>query len=517
MAIQKTYFILPNFTQIIATPNLQVMCELNNFTIDGINQINQAWINENTPYTFKDGTVDWEYAECDPMGNNCVTGGGSNPNSFNFFPSEWGLDFALHGAVRRGLTTGSISGSTYESGFDLFGVDKVQVMNANPNPTLMDSAFFIYIDYTKLFNLTFTIKLSQNNSIFQYQFIIAHNPSKCQQFVYDMIINGSPQSINHLGFLTGENENPRLVAVCEDVVCEDCCFELRTHAYGELFIPPDGEVEDRGFDECCDQLIVLADENDSDPFKNDSTGFYHQAQNGSENVTFELVNLDTQITYQLDENTYGEFKDFGSFINNPLLSYFIVDWRKVITTLGTGNYLIQKSSSLGNLNYAEPLQKFTLKQYSIDVADGYARIEVDFDEVINFKNGSKVNFKGSNFRTQMRLKGFFGRPNREYSFEQIIYTDNKAKDPQMLVDTIYQFQSNQTIQECITNDFFDFILLATNIYFSDYNKNNHNYTFKSTPVKLESSEDVEYHSATRKARINLTFRDRFKNKKKTQE
>ena len=124
--------------------------------------------------------------------------------------------------------------------------------------------------------------------------------------------------------------------------CEACLLgvtqpialaEQRTLSYAvKLRLPEDTPV-DRGFSKCCYENLVLADTTSDDPFKNDFSGSYYKKQAASDTVTFKLVDVATTTEYNLNTGTYGTYQAFGGV--QPDLSFVIVDWKLVLTGLGS--------------------------------------------------------------------------------------------------------------------------------------------------------------------------------------
>ena len=70
----------------------------------------------------------------------------------------------------------------------------------------------------------------------------------------------------------------------------------------------------------------------------------------------------------------------------------------------------------------------------------------------------------------------------------------------------YKFQTN-LVPSCVTDEIIDFFLLANDIWFTDYNLNNHSYQYQKFPARYESNEGTQYGNRTRKAQLNLVFND----------
>ncbi len=296
---------------------------------------------------------------------------------------------------------------------------------------------------------------------------------------------------------------------CFNAIAEDVCTSgERTLSYAQRIKLPESPPPDRGFSKCCYLNLVLADLTDTDPYHNDFTGSWFKRELPNSTVDFKLLDVDTATLYSLNSSTYGTFQDFGGV--QPDLSYYIVDWRKVLTLLGTGNYQIKKELTIAGIAVDVFSDTFHLKHFSIDVADKTVRIDTIMDGKLIAKD---TDFKDSGYTTSMRLRGFFGRA--EYSFEQ----DNLAKrDYSYIQNTMsskreYKFQGLQ-IPECITDELFNFILFGAELFISDYNGNNHSYKYEVLPVKLEGNAGTEFFVTDRGVNVNLTFSDRTENDRK---
>ena len=284
--------------------------------------------------------------------------------------------------------------------------------------------------------------------------------------------------------------------------------EQRTKSFAVKIKLPEDNPVDRGFSKCCYENLVLADTTSSDPYKNDFVGAYYKKQAASDTVTFKLVDVSTTTEYNLNSGTYGTYQAFGGVQAD--LSFVIVDWKLVLSGLGAGTYQIKKELNIAGIVINKYSDTYTLKQFSQPLADKTVRID-------SFMYGrlvkEDVDFTDTNYKTSMRLRGFFGRA--EYSFEQ----DNIAKrDYSYLQNTMsnkreYQFQGLQ-LPECITEELFNFILFGNELFISDYNGNNHSYKYELMPVKLEGNKGTEFFVTDRGVNVNLTFSDRTENSRK---
>lgn len=283
-----------------------------------------------------------------------------------------------------------------------------------------------------------------------------------------------------------------------------CEYNERTLSYAiGVDIPEPQEAPEEVFKECCYHHYVLADANSSSNLKNDFSSFYHQRQLPNETVNFVLLKLNTNEEFDLDNATYGIYYPFGNFDNNDLKGYR-VQWKKVLSELGEGSYKILKKQNIAGIDIVTESLVYTLRQYSDRIADHTVRIDIVQNGALR-KLG--VDFTGANWEDSIRVRGFFGR--REPQFEEDILVDKLFRKRQISMSQTneYKFQTN-LLPDCVTDQIIDFFVLANDIYFTDYNLNNHSYQFKKFAAKYASNEGTRYGSHTRKAQLNLVFNDK---------
>lgn len=287
-----------------------------------------------------------------------------------------------------------------------------------------------------------------------------------------------------------------------------CPYKERSLSYAVgVTIPESAEDPEIMFKECCYVHTVFADANSSADFKNDYSGFYHQRQLSNETVDFVLLHTNTGTEYPLTNDTYGKFFGYGFFKSNLNLKGYLVQWKKVLAEIGQGSFKILKRMTVAGVPTEIPSVVFTLKQYNTREADHTVRIDVVMNGLLVKEN---VDFTGTGWKHSLRVPGFFGR--REPQFEEDSLVDRQFEDLQisMTQSNEYKFQTN-LIPGCISNEIWDFILMANDIFMNDYNLNNHSYDFVKFPVKFSANDATGYSARTRKAKLNLTFSDRFKN------
>lgn len=293
---------------------------------------------------------------------------------------------------------------------------------------------------------------------------------------------------------------------CNQIV--KCPYQERSISYAVgVSIPTPPESPQEIFKECCYQHNVFADLNSSKDYKNDYSGFFHQRQVSNETVNFILYHFETTTEFPIIDSTYGQFYDFGSFDTNSELKGVKVEWKKVLTAIGEGNFKIVKRINVAGVPVDIDSITFTLKQYSTLIADKTVRIDV----VMNGKlEKTGVDFTGTSWKHSIRVPGFFGRREPQYEEDILVNRSFEKRQISMKQTNEWKFQTNQ-IPFCVTDEILDFILFGNDMYMNDYNLNNHSYNFIKFGVKFASNDGTKYGNRTRKAQLNITFNDKYEN------
>lgn len=309
-----------------------------------------------------------------------------------------------------------------------------------------------------------------------------------------------------------ENLLNRVFIDQSDFPCADgfdpCTMKERTLSFA-LFvdIPTQPITPEAVFKECCYNHIVLASSTSSSKEKNDFTGFYHKRQLANETLEFVMIDLSDSSEYILNDDTYGVFKNFNSFDDQPDLATFVLDWRLVLldTNLGPGSYKVVKRTNLAGLAVEEEFLVYNLQEFSSERADNTVRIDVTMSGLLERPN---IDFTGTDFKTSLRVPGFFGRREPSWEEDNIVNRQFEKRQISMRQTNQFKFQTNM-VPDCITNEIVDFMLFSDDIRMTDYNLNNHSYDFVDFCVKLANNEGTRYIPQSRKAQLNLVFDDKI--------
>ena len=258
------------------------------------------------------------------------------------------------------------------------------------------------------------------------------------------------------------NEDP---LTCNQII--KCPYQERTLSYAlGVDIPEPGIPPEEIFKECCYVHKTFADAGSTTDFKNDYSGFYHQRQLSNETVDFVLYRFENDTEYPLSDATYGTFYGFGAFTENIDLKGYLVEWKKVLTVRGEGNYKIIKRVTVAGVLVEINSIVFNLKQFSELLADKTTRMDVVMNGRL-IKTG--VDFTGIGWKHSIRLPGFFGRREPQLEEDNLINRSYEKKQVSMKQVNEFKFQTNK-IPNCLTDEIWDFCLLANDIFMNDYSR-----------------------------------------------
>jgi hypothetical protein len=270
-------------------------------------------------------------------------------------------------------------------------------------------------------------------------------------------------------------------------------------------------LDERGFKSCCYSHLVLSDGTD-DSYTNDISSFLFTKISNTDDFSMKLVKAPggAPNEYDLNDDTYGTFYDFGSLSGFPKYKGYKVDWSKVYNLIGTGDYYVEVDGTFIGVPTTFSTESYRLRTFSFLLANGTVRVET----VMNgYLGTTKFDYSGLNWVNQIRLKGFFGNRTPEYERDFIKYQNRNLRQIRDELINMYKFQSGN-VPSCVTKQIIDYHFLADEIYISDYNSNNHDYELKSVAVIPEGNDEVDYNSYSRGAILNYTFKDRVQDKLK---
>ena len=460
-----------------------------------------------------DGDPNVDYAHCDEVGGVPVCDLDTPINTYNPFLGIPDLVWASIDGYFRGQIQGT-TGPNYGTAITDLGTAIVNSYYAEDYPELTDirqavGSIFIDIDYDFDFRCVFWV---YENQVPKFSYTIDYVAATAVTKYYRESFTAIGRvDVSKWGWQSGIESNPYITPPLPTP--PDCVYDIRTLGFSvPVKMPSD---ESQVISDCCKSLFVFGSTLDQSRDFNDFTSLYYYRSLVVDTVTFNLKNVDTGTQVTILDNTYGSYFAFNSLAQKDL-SAVIIEWRLVLLnfvvpgqTNGVGNYQINKVIQTAGQTVNIEGIVFKLKEFTAQAADRTMRITT-------IQNGDiahlGVSFKGVQFPSSLRVPGFFGMRDPKFIQDNVVYRDYQSRQISMRQNNEYQFKTEQ-VKDCVFREIMDFMLLANEIYVSDYNLENHS-VYKNVAVELQENEGTEY-LFKRSMIMNLVFNDRVKNRFKS--
>jgi hypothetical protein len=281
---------------------------------------------------------------------------------------------------------------------------------------------------------------------------------------------------------------------------EECGREDRMlWQFKSVRIPQDFVEQDRGYQDCCCEQLVLASTGAS--WESDKASGWMKLGDSLDTCTFELYKGSALATYQPTP---------VQFPNDALAFYATIDWIDVLLSDGAGCYTFKASYSIAGIQGSITIGNYRLKPYSIANAIGTARVRCVFNGV---QEADNINFTGADVVSDIRFTGYIGNRQPNMEIDNIIYGNRELK--RVIRENLYSYEIiTDPLQECIIKPLTEVYLLSENeLYISDYNAHNHSYAYQDTPAIVTESPEITYFDFSRKASLTCKVGDKFNNKR----
>lgn len=281
--------------------------------------------------------------------------------------------------------------------------------------------------------------------------------------------------------------------------------------------------------ECCDELLVLADEFSTDEFKNDCPSFIIMQSEYITSITLKLEKKEAGVWVEkttISDQTFGSFFDYGFFDNNLFEKAlgFKPTWSTILTTYGAGCYRFKTEeativASPSEINNYSPV--YTLKQYTPELADKTFRIEWFNNSTLgvserdprkqDFKNiGAVAGVDARGWQQCIRLKGVFWYQESEYLLENTRYESGRLEKYRQEQTPIYKLRI-LPVGAYIHNLLRTQALMSDDIYITDYNSTGID-IYKQKHVELRSGYPPNWFiNNSSKASVELEFNQKINN------
>lgn len=288
----------------------------------------------------------------------------------------------------------------------------------------------------------------------------------------------------------------------ETTACTGDCGEedRQFFEYKSIKLPKICTDQDRGFEECCCEELVLA-KSTSNSWETDKTSAWMKLSDPVDSVTFELYKdgvlttyVPTAVAFQNESNAY----------------YTTIHWIDVLNSDGVGCYELKVSYDISGIQGVFTWGKYRLLPFTIQNALTTARIRAQFD---GYHEIEQIDFSGSGIESTLRFNGYIGNRQPNTEIDNIIYNNREMK--RVIRENLneYEILVDPSLK-CVTKPLVDLYFLSeNNLYISDYNAHNHDYCINDLPVIVSQSPELTYYDFSRKASLKCIVADKFKNKR----
>jgi hypothetical protein len=439
----------------------------------------------------------------------------SGDETYNPFAEAFGLTYDNYGVAERGPLTGTDTSSVY--GFESLelGVDVSTVLeqNTGSGAPILSGVYWMEIDYSKSFYMEMRVRVKNSSGtvISDEAHVWTHDSNRCS---FDYKVNGAPAKSKAFlaggknGWITPDCSGPSINVNCEGIV---------TQSIATLLVPPAMPLvdPDKGFKECCYTNLVLGHTTENESIKNDYSDFLFTKILPADTIDLVLERnggvAGGGTDHVINDNTYGIYDDFGTLTDHSNKKGLLIQWQKVLISLGEGNYQLRNDSLIIGVSFTARSNTYTLKTYSQSIADFSIRVESVMNGYIEETN---TDYTGLNRTDSLRFKGFFGNRKPKYENENVVFSD-KSRVPIRRDRTHTYTMQTLIIPDCITSRLIEYHFMANDISFTDYNSNNHSYRYNEFTVTEPEVEDIDYKVQVRGARMSAIFSDKKLNKTQT--
>lgn len=254
--------------------------------------------------------------------------------------------------------------------------------------------------------------------------------------------------------------------------------------------------------ECCERLLVLADESDDVSYKNDITSAWIKLASVSDTYSFNLTKDGISTVYNPTPKAF--VKENNAF-------YVTIPWREVLATDGIGCYKLEIEYSIGGITGSVLWGEYNLQEFSLDNANTTCRLKV----LLNLKQEIEgIDFTDSNVVDTIRINGFIGNRQPNMEVDNLTYSDRKIKS--VVRENLYTYElATDPYKNDVISKLTDLYLLSENeMFISDYNFHNHSHQILDVPVIVNESPEIDYlEKYQRRAVLTALLGDKNVNKR----
>lgn len=238
-------------------------------------------------------------------------------------------------------------------------------------------------------------------------------------------------------------------------------------------------------------------------FENDKSNWLAELSSETAgNITFELFKNGNSIGVITDD-TFGIYNALGSITDHPKKATFCIEWEKVFTLNGIGQYHLEITQT----NYGRELVTKSHKYNLIPYTDKNANCTIVLKSIQNGYIVGGTDYCNMNFEQQFRLDGKLIAEAPELEKDNYLTTAYKREQIQDNIIRNYLLEINM-IPASISNRLIEDNLLGCELFISDYNIWNGAGVFRNLPVDPISFSNAEYYDRSLRGNFEIQFTDR---------
>lgn len=258
---------------------------------------------------------------------------------------------------------------------------------------------------------------------------------------------------------------------------------------------------------CCNCFEVFG--GGSEAYQNDKFSFLYKLITSLDTITLKLEKDNVKVA-TLNDNTLGTYYPLGTWTaqtGQELYEGFVIDWDTVLSTHGVGCYVVKAEKNILGVPTVEESKCFTLRTYN----DSLANNSVSFQWLQNglIKSG-EFDYTDMNWTQYIRVKGQFGSWDPKLEKDSVLYSNYFQKQVQDEIVNTYTF-NGEFMDNYVTKLLILDMMLADEIYVSDFNLYNHRDDYVNFQVRQDEIPSMEELQRNTNAVISLQFTDRYKN------
>jgi len=283
--------------------------------------------------------------------------------------------------------------------------------------------------------------------------------------------------------------------------------------YPAVKIPQQFTEQDRGLEECCEKVLVLAG-NGLESWKNDITSAWLKLSQPSDTVSF---TVEKKVGGAWAQTTFYN-PPINQVVLDALAFYATVLWADVQNLEGNGCYRIKRTFNMGGFTGFDIWRNTTyeLKSYTIQNAKHTARIRTVWN--LNHKI-EDIDFTGSNVQDSIRFYGQIRKDQANTKYRNVTQ-QNRRVEPVIaekwqtwIIETDGYTDPMLELMENL------FLLSPAEMWIADYNAHTNSYDILDQEVVLMGEDSApEREVSDRFARqdvLTCTVGKRVRNEKTT--